>query len=121
MNVIFFKVEGVLNFEGSDAKAPDGEMGIAEARVKELRGIADRQGARIVLTGDWRKDWDFDDSKCTKNGIYLNKKLERKGLHILDKTKETENDIDDWLKRHKNVEKYCVLDNIEEVKWLNNV
>ena len=116
MNVIFFKVENVLNFEGSDAKAPDGRMGISEARVKELKKIS--EGSRLVLTGEWRKEWDFDDAKCTPCGVYLNKKLDRRGLHILDKTRETENDVDEWICRHDNVEKYCVLTDIEHIDWV---
>ena len=121
MKVIFFNVDNVLNFSDSDAVAPSGKKGIAEARVKELKKIVNESGARLVLTGSWKKDWDFDDSKCTPDGTYLNKKLDRRGLHILDKTKDElpdEEGIADWIRRHPNVTDSCVLVDIENIKWI---
>lgn len=115
MTVIFFTVENVLNFQGSDAKAPDGSLGIAENRVGWLKSVVKNFGARIVLIGDWTKDWDFDDSLCTKKGIYLNKKLNRHGLHILCKTEN----IDRWLEAHPNVTKYWILKEHNELpEWV---
>ena len=120
MKVIFFQVDGVLNFFDSDARAPSGQIGIAESRVKEFKKIITDSGARIVLIGNWRKDWNFDDSKCTPNGIYLNKKLERRGLHILDKINDEMSDeegVTDWIRRHPNVTESCVLTDIDNIKW----
>ena len=121
MKVIFFNVDNVLNFQESDAVAPSGRKGIAESRVKDLKKLVSESGARIVLIGSWRKDWDFDDSKCTKDGIYLNKKLNRKGLHILDKINDEltdEEGVADWIKRHPNVTDSCVLTDINNIKWV---
>ena len=88
MNVLFFKVEDVLNFKDTEARAPDGRLGIVDRMVKDLRKELDNMppGTQLVLYGDWIKDWDFDDSKCTENGKYLNRKLERRGLHVMEKT-----------------------------------
>ena len=121
MKVIFFEVDGVLNYPESDAKAPSGKMGIAESCVKDLKKLVQESGARLVLIGNWRKDWDFDDSKCTKDGIYLNKKLERRGLHILDKTKEELSDdetVADWIRRHPNVTDSCILLDMNNITWM---
>ena len=121
MKVIFFNVDNVLNFPESDAEAPSGRKGIAESRVKDLKKIVTESSARIVLIGSWCKDWNFDDSKCTKDGIYLNKKLDRKGLHILDKINEDLSDEDgiaDWMRRHPNVTDSCILKDINEIKWV---
>ena len=121
MKVIFFQVDNVLNFEGSDAVAPSGRMGVAEASLKAFKKLVIESGSRIVLIGDWRKDWDFDDAKCTPDGTYLNKKLNKKGLHILDKTKDDMPDEEayaDWMKRHPNVTDSCVLKDINNVKWV---
>jgi len=120
MKVIFFQVDNVLNFAESDAIAPSGRKGIAEGRLKEFKRIVTDSGARIVLIGSWRKEWDFDDSKCTKDGQYLNKKMDRKGLHILDKIKDDMTDEEgcsDWIRRHPNVTESCVLTDIENIKW----
>lgn len=120
MKVIFFKVEGLLNFPDSDAVAPSGAKGVAESCVKDLKKIVQSSGARLVLIGEWKTSWNFDDAKCTPDGAYLNKKLDRRGLHILDKTKDDLPDIDgvsDWLQRHPNVTEYCILDRMEEVNW----
>lgn len=118
MRVIFFQVDEVLNFPESDAIAPSGKKGIAEARVKELKKFS--HDARLVLIGSWKKDWDFFDDECTNDGIYLNKKLERKGLHILDKTKDDlaeDEGITDWILRHPNVTASCVLKNWDNPVW----
>ena len=120
MKVIFFKVENVLNFPESDAEAPSGQKGIAESRVKELKKIVTESEARLVLIGSWRKDWNFDDDKCTKDGMYLNKKLDRRGLHILDKINDEMSDeegVTDWIRRHPNVTDSCVLNDIEKITW----
>ena len=121
MKVIFFTVDNVLNFEESDASAPSGRKGIAEARVKELKKLVSDSGARLVLIGDWKKDWNFDDEKCTQDGAYLNKKLDRRGLHILDKIRDEMTDdegINDWIRRHPNVTESCVLTDINNIKWM---
>ena len=113
MKVIFFTVDNVLNFPGSEAKAPDGSPGVADQSVKDLKKYMDLNSAKLVLIGRWAKEWNFDEGKCTLNGVYLNKKLNRKGLHLLDKTE----DIPDWLSRHQNVTEYCILKGGEEVVW----
>ena len=121
MKVIFFNVDNVLNFPESDAIAPSGRKGIAESRVKDIKKLVSETGARIVLIGSWRKDWNFDDNKCTKDGIYLNKKLDRKGLHILDKIDDEltdEKGVEDWIRRHPNVTDSCVLSDINNIKWV---
>ena len=107
MTVLFFKVEGVLNFEGTEAKAPSGRLGVATEKVKALKTTLETlaPGTQLVLYGEWAKDWNFDDSKCTEDGKYLNKKLDRKGLHIMSKTEGT---IDDYLSSH-HVDNYTIL------------
>ena len=70
----------------------------------------------------WKKHWDFYDTKCTPDGVYLNKKLDRRGLHILDKVRDDlpeGEDISAWLNRHPNVTSYCVLEDLDDVKWVN--
>ena len=121
MRVIFFNVDNVLNFPESDALAPSGKKGIADSRVKEFKKIVSDTGSRIVLIGSWKSDWNFDDAKCTPDGMYLNKKLDRRGLHILDKTRDDMTDeegYNDWVKRHPNVTEFCVLKDINNINWM---
>lgn len=118
MKVIFFKVDGVLNYTDSDAVAPSGAKGVAEANVKKLRDVVKETGARLVLYGSWKTHWDFNDEKCDQDGTYLNKKMERRGLHILDKTRDEPDDIQDWLNRHPNVTDYCVLGDMNNIRWV---
>lgn len=106
MNVLFFRVENVLNFPETEARAPDGRLGVVDKQVKllseELKGLG--PGAQLVLYGDWAKDWDFN--KCSENGKYLNRKLDRRGLHIMDKTQDS---IENYIEK-KHVETYKVLE-----------
>ena len=106
MTVLFFKVENTLNFEGTEAVAPSGRLGIASERVKDLKNklIKLGPGAQLVLYGDWAKDWNFDDDKCTEDGKYLNKKLDRKGLHIM----KSANTVEEYLSSH-HVDNYEIL------------
>ena len=110
MTILFFKVEDVLNYPETEAVAPDGSRGIASDKVKELRNELNDlgPGAQLVLYGDWAKDWDFNDDKCTENGKYLIKKLDRRGLHIMGKADNDENPIQEYLATH-HVDKYKVL------------
>jgi hypothetical protein len=107
MTVLFFKVENVLNYEGTEAKAPSGRLGVATDKVKVLREELTKlgPGSQLVLYGEWAKDWNFDDSKCTEDGKYLNKKLDRKGLHIMSKT---DGSVEDYLSSH-HVDNYFIL------------
>ena len=110
MTVLFFKVEEVLNYEGTEAVAPSGKKGIAGDKVKMLKSELDKlgPGAQLVLYGEWTKDWNFDDSKCTQDGAYLNKKLNRKGLHIMDKADKNPDPIMEYIER-KHVDWHKVL------------
>ena len=114
MKVIFLDVDGVLNFAGSEARAPGGFLGIAEKCVKNLKQIVISTGAYIVLTSTWKEEWEKEEDNCAPMGAYLVRKLKRHGLHIIDKTIDNTFDrgkgITDWLKRHDCVEAWVVLD-----------
>lgn len=109
MTVLFFRVEEVLNFPETEAKSPSGRLGIAEKLVKDLKHKLDEQpvGTQLVLYGDWADDWDFDEEKCTADGKYLIKKLERRGLHIMDKATGKE-PISEYIQK-KHVDHHTVL------------
>lgn len=116
MKVIFLDVDGVLNFEGSDAKAPGGVMGIASRPVKVLSQIVKATGAKIVLASTWGEDWNMNEDECTSLGVYLDKKLRREGLHIMDKIEDSPfrgKAIRAWLDKRPNVTDWIVIDDTE--------
>ena len=109
MTVLFFRVEEVLNFPGTEAKSPSGRLGVVDKQVKELKTKLEGEpvGTQLVLYGDWAKDWDFNEEKCTADGKYLIKKLERRGLHIMDKATGVD-PVAEYIQK-KHVDKYTVL------------
>ena len=109
MTVLFFRVEDVLNFPESEARSPSGRLGIVDRLVKDLKTKLEEQpiGTQLVLYGDWTADWDFDEEKCTADGKYLIKKLERRGLHIMDKATGTD-PIVEYIER-KHIDSHTVL------------
>lgn len=109
MTVLFFRVEEVLNFPETEAIAPSGRLGIVDRLVKEMKNKLEAQptGTQLVLYGEWASDWDFDEEKCTPDGKYLIKKLERRGLHIMDKA-TGEDPILEYINR-KHIDRYVVL------------
>lgn len=109
MTVLFFRVEEVLNFPETEAIAPSGRLGIVDRLVKEMKNKLEEQptGTQLVLYGEWANDWDFDEEKCTPDGKYLIKKLERRGLHIMDKA-TGEDPILEYINR-KHIDRYVVL------------
>ena len=109
MTVLFFKVEDVLNFPETEARSPSGRLGIVDRLVKDLKSELENEpvGTQLVLYGDWVDDWNFDEEKCTADGKYLVKKLERRGLHIMEKA-TGQDPILDYINR-KHVDKYKVL------------
>lgn len=109
MTVLFFRVEDVLNFPESEARSPSGRLGIVDRLVKDLKTQLEEEpvGTQLVLYGDWADDWDFDEEKCTIDGKYLIKKLERRGLHIMDKA-IGEDPITSYINK-KHVDKHTVL------------
>lgn len=109
MTVLFFRVEDVLNFPETDARAPSGKLGVVDRLVKDMKHKLEEQpvGTQLVLYGNWVNDWDFDEEKCTPDGLYLIKKLDRRGLHIMDKA-TGDNPIEDYIQK-KHIEHHFVL------------
>ena len=109
MTVLFFRVEDVLNFPETEARSPSGRLGIVDKLVKDLKIKLEEQpvGTQLVLYGDWAKDWNFNEELCTQDGKYLIKKLDRRGLHIMDKA-DGDNPVETYIDR-KHVDHHVVL------------
>ncbi len=121
MKVIFLDIDGVLNEEKSRSRRC-GYKGIDDKKVENLAKIVEETNAKIVLISTWKDDW----RKTYKahQGMmanYLDRKLKKQGLVILDKTKSIDingfhfsrgEGILQYLADNK-VEKYVILDDYQ--------
>lgn len=117
MKVIFLDIDGVLNCQSSTSSCGV-FVGIDNDKVKRLREIVDATEAKIVLSSSWRMGWSPRNVDCDDEGRYLNRKLRREGLHILDKTGKSPRrpmEVYDWL-QGKQIESFVILDD-EDWNW----
>ena len=117
MKVIFLDVDGVLNFVYCKAREPCGCIGISNASVKNLAKIVEATGAAIVLTSTWKQHWQRNTRSTDQihpSGKYLQNKLLKQKLFILDKTTDNMDNrgegIQNWLANHPGVTHWIVLD-----------
>ena len=88
----------------------------ALAKLKKLKTIIAGTGAIIVLTSPWKVGWErFNKKNQNSRANYMDKKFDKYGMRIYDKTEETnwslkEISIKKWL--DKNIGKN------EIVKWI---
>jgi hypothetical protein len=106
MKVVFLDIDGVLN----DAITT---MDLLDDKPKKehldcLKVIVDATDAKIILSSTWRL---FPSARNdVKNA------LRNVGLEFIDKTKELKDrasEIQEWLSRHPEVEKFVILDDEE--------
>ena len=121
MKVVFLDIDGVLNEEKSRSRCC-GYLGIDDKKAKNLAKIVEETNAKIVLISTWKDDWRKTDK--AHQGImanYLDKKLKKQGLVVLDKTKSIDENgfhfsrgegILQYLADNK-VEKYVILDDYQ--------
>ena len=122
MKVIFLDIDGVLNEEKSCSRCC-GYKGIDDKKVENLASIVKTTGTEIVLISTWKDDWRKTDK--THQGMmanYLDKKLKKQGLSVLDKTESVDRangfhlsrgeGILQYLSTHA-VEKYVILDDYQ--------
>ena len=99
--VIFLDVDGVLNCDTSTSRCGP-YVGIDSDKVKRLRRIVESTGAHIVLCSSWKDEWYCEPFKDDQSELtnYLDRKLKRERLYIIDKTK------DDWHNRGEGILKH---------------
>lgn len=113
MSVIFLDVDGVLNSDYSTSKCRN-VIGIDDDKVERLKRIVDATGAVIVLVSSWKETWSANDKDGQDEyANYLDNKLRRQKLKVLDKTFDRGvnrgHGILQWYS-HKNVDRYIVID-----------
>ena len=122
MKVIFLDIDGVLNEEKSRSRCC-GYRGIDEKKVENLAKIVKETGAKIVLVSTWKEYWQKTDK--AHQGMmanYLDKKLKKQGLTVLDKTENLDRASGQYLSRGEGillflathaVKKYVILDDYQ--------
>lgn len=112
IKIIFLDIDGVLNCQTSKSNS-GGVLGIDSKKVKLLRRIIDQTNTKIVLCSSWKTFWDHNKDEQTEIANYLDRKLKRENLFILDKTDDKGYNrgegIVNWL-QDKTVEQWIVLD-----------
>ena len=113
MKVIFLDVDGVLNNWQTTILTPDKYIGIEDSLVELLSKIVKLTDAKIVLTSDWKDDWNLQ----KPDGVYLDDKLKKYDLKIITRTYESYpsrrgEGIRTYLKENK-VEQYVIIDDTE--------
>jgi hypothetical protein len=121
MKVVFLDIDGVLNEEKSRSRCC-GYKGIDDKKVENLALIIKKTNAAIVLISTWKDDWrKTDKAHQGMMANYLDRKLKKQGLAVLDKTKSIDKNgfhfsrgegILQYLADNK-VEKYVILDDYQ--------
>lgn len=101
-----------------------GYKGIEDNKVKYLKQIVDATNAKIVLVSTWKEYWYKNPYKIFQDSLanYLDKKLLKYGLRIVDKTNEPYDlrkrgqGILDYLSLLKtyglNIDNYVIIDDL---------
>ena len=122
MKAIFLDIDGVLNEEKSRSSCC-GYRGIDDKKVENLAKIVKATGFEIVLISTWKDDWrKTDKARQGMMANYLDRKLKKQGLIVLDKTESIDKEsgfhlsrgegILQYLSTHT-VEKYVILDDYQ--------
>ena len=114
MKVVFLDVDGVLNCGESKSRCGC-FIGIDDSRVKLLKEIIEKTDAKIVLVSTWKFGWEpIDKEAMDRGGIYLDKKMKRQGLTIIDKTYDRGwnrgQGINQYLEKHPEITSWIILD-----------
>lgn len=125
MKVIFLDVDGVINSAQICGKKGgptcEGYWGISTILLRKLKKIVDETGAIIILTSSWKANWIKYVKRITVDpfGKYLNNKIRKFGMEISGTTAGCEmtcfdrgQGISVWLKKHKDVTHWVVLDDV---------
>lgn len=119
--VIFLDVDGVIN-SGNNQKR-NAELGYTcetmyfdSACMKNLKEIVEKADATLVLSSDWRFPTERTKSICHLQNLM--KKMALYEIGITDQTGEAlssrNEEINQWLQSHKQVESYVILDDVND-------
>jgi len=110
MKVLFLDIDGVLNNDATTEKSPDGYTGIDDSLVERLAKVIKELELTIVLTSTWKDDW----INKKPDGLYLDAKMEKHDIQILNRTFDTSESkrgsgIRTYLSQN-DIESYVIVD-----------
>lgn len=130
-NVVFLDIDGVLNSnfwnEGHQREISD-ETLIDESKIKLLSELIKETDSKIILHSGWKYWFDSNLKPLTKEAGNLIKLFEEVGLaidgvtpdHSTEEIRKSKKfslvkagEILDWLKRHNDVDKWIVIDDLD--------
>ncbi|SFQ51636.1 hypothetical protein SAMN02910358_02603 [Lachnospiraceae bacterium XBB1006] len=120
MKAVFLDIDGVLNREETEEMTPEGLTGVEDGLVENLSMLVHKTGAKIILSSDWKEEWEAEYEDCGIDGKYLVDKLARYRITISDKTADTSTGsnvysmrgagIKRYLELHPEIDFYAILD-----------
>lgn len=122
MKIIFLDIDGVLNFTGCKDKI-GGIYFVNDEKIKILKEIIDKTGAKVVLSSTWKSGWwDLEagiDSIDSRDFIALRNKLLEFGIELYDKTRDCSHyrgdEIKNWLSTKDNIDNILILDDDSDI------
>lgn len=119
IRVIFLDVDGVLNSYSTTRRTSGGYRFVGSRKLKNLKRIVTKTGARVVLSSDWR--YDRDDPGVNKDYLELRRELFRYGIEFYGFTPELPGahrgaEIEQWLSEHPEVSNFVILDDRTDIE-----
>ena len=115
MKIIFLDIDGVINREDITGKRLSDNI-IEDDKLKIIKYITEKTGAKVVLTSSWRMHLKGDKLKYDDIGIYINGCFYNNHIDIIDTTDDlgfmfSRNDeINLWLEKHSDIKSYVIID-----------
>ena len=125
MKVIFLDIDGVLNCNYSTHEVTSTySMFVQDNKIRILKEIIDRTGAKVVLSSTWRVGWKrlelgMVDNPLAIDFIELRNKLLEFSIELYDKTPQLDrfmrrrgDEIKMWLDAHPEVDGCVIIDDL---------
>lgn len=110
MKIIFLDIDGVLNCYG-DFKKPDEIYVLNKLMIRRFHRIVKQTGAEVVLSSTWRL-YDKHMAYLRENNVnFIDVTIDLKVPYSIRYGRRGA-EIEVWLKEHKDVERYVILDDV---------